>query len=191
MLVWKTETLSEFTGRVARSGPELAREITENVGDLLVTRIKARTPVSSGLDSFEPGVPGRLRASIHRTPVVGLGTNRLFRSIHSGRALASNYETHAETDVRYAPYVEYDTGKYGPKGRKYKIGPSPGRKAIAFRSRRTGKLVVVAYVMHPGSKGKHMFLRGAASMTDPSIERAAKPALSKWWGEFRSARPFT
>jgi hypothetical protein len=98
------------------------------------------------------------------------------------------FVTHVQTDVSYAPYVEHDTGKYRTGGRPYIIRPRPGNKALAFVSRKTGKVVVVAYVKHPGSRGHHMFLKGAASMTDRSIEIAAKPALTRWWRDTRSAR---
>lgn len=196
MLVWKTETLSEYTGRVARSGRELAREITADVTEVMKDRIQRRTPVSNPQEQLYPSVPGKLRASIHRTPVESNGNmfvvpTKLGRYVRTTRI----HTAHVETDVRYAPFVEWDTGKHKKGGKRYPIGPKAGKKAIAFYSRKYQKVIIVAHLNpnrgHPGSKGVHMFLKGAASMTEPSIKRAAKPALTRWWAAHRSARIVT
>jgi hypothetical protein len=76
------------------------------------------------------------------------------------------------TNVKYGTYVEYGTGLYGPKHRKYEIKPK-GKKALAFRmqaasalpsgralyrtaagkltpTKSKGALTVVRKVIHPG-----------------------------------------
>ena len=196
MLVWKTETLSEYTGRLRRSGYELAREITADVTDLMKDRIQRRTPVSNPQEQLYPSVPGKLRTSIHTTPVTSIGGMVVAPTVAGRYArMARQHEAHVETDVTYAPFVEYDTGRHKAGGKRYPIGPGPGKKAIAFYSRKYHKVIVVAHLNpkkgHPGSKGVHMFLKGAASMTEPSINRAAKPALTRWWAAHRSARIVT
>jgi hypothetical protein len=75
------------------------------------------------------------------------------------RMTAHTMQWKVKTDVEYAPWVEWDTGIHGP-GRKYKI--SARRVShLRFFWEKKGVMVVTKYVWHPGSKGAHMFAKGA------------------------------
>lgn len=67
------------------------------------------------------------------------------------------------TDVKYAPWVEWDTGVHGPSGSRYMITGKRGN-LLAFYWKKKGKRVVTRYVMHPGSAGAHMFAKGADAL---------------------------
>ena len=78
------------------------------------------------------------------------------------RMTAHTMQWKVKTDVEYAPWVEWDTGIHGP-GRKYKI--SARRVShLRFFWEKKGVMVVTKYVWHPGSKGAHMFAKGADSV---------------------------
>jgi hypothetical protein len=95
------------------------------------------------------------------TPV---DTGNLARSYYvvGPRVTTNTLTWKVKTDVKYAPWVEWDTGIHGP-GRKYKIA---ARRAshLHFFWEKKGVMVTTKYVWHPGSKGAHMFAKGADSV---------------------------
>ena len=68
-----------------------------------------------------------------------------------------------KTDVKYAPWVEWDTGEKGPRGSRYIITGKRGN-LLAFFWKKKRKKVITRYVMHPGSAGAHMFAKGADAL---------------------------
>ena len=174
-IVYHTEKISSFTGRLRRSAPGVARGMTDDLGGEMTDKIERRTPVDKG----------KLKASIHQTPVI---------MSEESLAAVPAYESSTETDVRYAPYVEHDTGKYGPRGRSYVIRPKRA-KALRFYFPRhpdanSNGFVFLASVRHPGSRGVHMFARGSVAMRNPAtVNRVVQPELRKWQAAFATARP--
>lgn len=76
------------------------------------------------------------------------------------RKTAHTITYRVKTDVEYAPWVEWDTGIHGPRGSRYRIA---ARRAnfLHFYWKNAGKWFKGPSVMHPGSKGAHMFAKGA------------------------------
>lgn len=72
------------------------------------------------------------------------------------------------TNVEYAPYVEFGTGIYGPKGAPYEIKPKDA-KALYWK----GAAHPVKRVVHPGSPAKP-FLRRGLELTKPDIPKVFK-----------------
>jgi hypothetical protein len=136
-----------ITGSLTKSLTDFERGLTRElalfgVGNVvdLQEEIEAETPVDTG----------NLAGSYYIT---------------GPRITAHTMTWKVKTDVDYAPWVEWDTGIHGP-GRKYKI--SARRVShLRFFWERKQKMVVTKYVWHPGSKGAHMFAKGA-----DSVERA-------------------
>lgn len=87
---------------------------------------------------------GRLRESWETLPVT---------KTHVGPWAA--YQSGIATHVKYAPYVEYGTGIYGPRHRPYVIVPRHA-PFLAWRDPATGQWVRTKKVVHPGSPGNHM-----------------------------------
>jgi hypothetical protein len=88
---------------------------------------------------------GNLRTAWYTTPPVEVGY-----------VIAVGYRSGVHNDVKYAPYVEYGTGIYGPKHRPYPITPKDPNGMLAWRDPVTGRWVFAKKVMHPGSPGNHM-----------------------------------
>lgn len=103
------------------------------------------------------------------------------------------------TEVHYAPYVELGTGLWGPRRRKYKIEPKTPGGTLAFRPyahggdgsvvldvlgkpTKSGQLVHVRFVMHPGSPGNHMFQIGT-TMAEHEVQEWANMPLLLWKAE--------
>lgn len=180
---YKTESLSEYTDGLASDIPSVSYDMTELLGDKLefwVKRFTPKGPTHRLVDSIE-AKPVQMNG--RTVTVVGRrGRNR------KTTIIADHYEVEVSTDVEYAPWVEYDTGKYGPNG-AYVIKPKHGR-ALAFIAR-DGKKLILARVTHPGSPGAHMFAKGSQVLTDTYINNRVRPILSAFRGRHLTARPFS
>lgn len=75
------------------------------------------------------------------------------------------FESGTETDVDYAPYVEYGTGLWGPKHAKYAIRPKKPGGVLHWKTAEGGD-VFARLVMHPGAKGQGML---AAAFSDALV----------------------
>lgn len=162
-------SIADVTDR-ARRGAKLAGERMAKLGGEEVTRhTKMNTPIGEPdpLDPTGGDDYTHLREQIYEKPVV-------YKVVDG----VGSWESGAETDVDYAPFVEEGTGLWGPEHRKYKIEPKDPNGVLAFFSRMQtpegapmlsgsrranlvhGNQVFVRYVMHPGSPGQHMFAIG-------------------------------
>jgi hypothetical protein len=126
-------------------------------------------------------------AAIHRNIELGKSfksrTGALERSIQWRRA-GNHVEIFAS--VPHAPHIEYGTGLWGPKNKKYKIEPKAApegkpdlaRKALRWFS--GGKAVFAVRVMHPGMKPRPFMLRGKLPVVE--IMDAARDAHRRIFG---------
>jgi len=114
------------------------RAVCNAGGDALHGGITENTPIRTG----------NLRTSWYRVPAIPEPDNR--------------YASYVQTEVSYAPYVEYGTGLYGPKHAKYLIGPHPPKTLLVWTDPKTGKKMAARRVMHPGSPGADMRKWGVA-----------------------------
>lgn len=138
-----------ISGSVSKSLASLSRDLPSEITDFgsrntawLSNEIRQETPVG------EDEHPTHLRDSYYIVgPTVTTYTRR-FR---------------VKTDVKYAPWVEWDTGIHGPRGSRYMITGKRGN-LLRFFWKKRGKMVTARYVMHPGSKGAHMFAKGADAL---------------------------
>lgn len=187
---YKTESLSEYTEGLASDIPSVSYDITEHLGDKLEYWVKR----------FTPKATRRLVNSIHAGPVmIGAEPVRVDEWLRTKRGRIRKkqityhpYSVEVSTDVEYAPWVEYDTGKHGPSGSNYDI-PRTRRKGkvLAFYWKKTGRMMYLASVSHPGSKGAGMFRKGSARLTDKYIINQSRPILSKFRARHLVARPWT
>lgn len=76
----------------------------------------------------------------------------------------NTYTSGAQTDVEYAPHVEYDTSPHW-------IRPRDPDGVLVFPGR-GGVTVFARAVWHPGTQGHHMFAQGAAA-ADRALPRIA------------------
>jgi hypothetical protein len=113
-----------------------ARRIAAKGADRMHEIAAMNTPVRTG----------NLRTSFYQMPVN--------KTVNVGPWPA--YESGIATDVKYAPYVEYGTGIYGPSHAPYVITPKTPGGTLAWRDPHTGKWVFATRVLHPGSPGNHM-----------------------------------
>lgn len=127
-------------------------------GGALTERTAALTPVDTG----------HLRESWRRIPVVILADEL-------GRVV---YESGTETDVGYAPDVEWGTGLWGPKHAKYLIEPKKPGGWLHWISPE-GEDVFAKRVWHPGSPGRHMVAIAVAA-TEAEMEMLVAPILAAW-----------
>lgn len=180
---YKTESLSSYTARVARDLPRVSHLITHHIGEKLEMWIKRFTPRDTDTlyDSIEAG-PIISEASVKPSFYDHYINNNYVGAARWRRM----YTVEVSTDVDYAPYVEYDTGKHGPNG-PYLITPQKG-KYLSWIGR-DGKRVYVTKVMHPGSRGRHMFARGSARVTPVYIRNQSRPILAAWKARHATARP--
>lgn len=88
-------------------------------------------------------------------------------------------ESGTETNVEYAPHVEFGTGLWGPRAARYEIRPRNPNGWLSWIDAATGERIFAKRVMHPGSPGSHMFAIGA-SLTEHAFDRIVDPALQLW-----------
>lgn len=91
-------------------------------------------------------------------------------------------ETSLQTNIDYAPHVEFGTGLYGPKAAKYPILPKKPGGFLRWVDPKTGKEVFARKVMHPGSPGAYMLTKGA-NATSAAISAGLFGADLKKWQE--------
>lgn len=132
----------------------------------LATRVALQRMCAKGVDRMAdvavvntPVKTGRLRTSWYQTPVHPASTA-------DGR---TGVAAEIRNDVRYAAFVEYGTGKWGPQHRPYPIVPKTPGGTLAWRDPHSGRWVHAKKVMHPGSPGNHMVAL-AAHVVEAEIE---------------------
>lgn len=147
--------------------------------DRLERNVRRRTPVDTNPFRTRPDRPrGTLKASVHRQP----GLERIRRSRHAA------YRGTVETFDPVARYVEKDTPPHVIRAR-------PGGM-LHFQSRDgwvgkdgtvypPGTWVTIHEVHHPGTKGQHMFSRGALA-TEEEVPEFARDPLNRWRREVES-----
>lgn len=84
------------------------------------------------------------------------------------------YQSGTETDVEYAPYVEFGTGLWGPKHATYVIRPKKPGGVLHFFAK-DGTEVFTTLVIHPGSPGQHMVAHAVQDL------EVALPVISEVW----------
>jgi hypothetical protein len=152
------------------SGPNLRflRRGAARGGERLTTLTEMNTPVDTG----------RLRGSWRTKPVMLLVDSRGRTAARSG----------TETSVDYAPYVEYGTGLWGPKGTPYEIRPKKPDGWLHWKDAKTGEDVFARRVMHPGSPGNHM-VAIAVGILEGELDRVLQPLLLRWAAEVERQNP--
>lgn len=143
-----------------RPGPTrvLLRRMADKGGGQFVDLTARNTPIDTG----------NLRTAWYQKPV--------YRTRKFGTPA---YETGVTTDVEYAPYVEWGTGLYGPRGSKYPILPKQPGGTLSWISPKTGQRVFAKKVMHPGSAGQHMVALAAAKL-EAEFPHLFVPELARW-----------
>lgn len=121
------------------------------------TRLAARRMADKGVDRWQsvttentPIDTGNLRTSWYTLPA---------QKVLS--AVGDAYVAKIESQVSYAPHVEYGTGLWGPSHSKYKISPKSPGGMLRWIDPKSGDMVYARSVMHPGSPGQHMVQIGA------------------------------
>lgn len=146
----------------------LCRDLADEGGGKMRDHTREATPV--GHQPFsEDYEPGHLLASIAQKIVVV--------TFDAARGLVA-YESGAETNVSYAPYVEHGTGLWGPSRAKYEIKPKNPDGWLRFLDK-GGNVVFAKRVMHPGSPGAAMFAKGAA-LTEAGLHEWADVKVEEW-----------
>lgn len=141
-------------------------------GEAMVRHVKSFTPVDTG----------ELRESIYQLPVTASG--------HVGiTGVGGEYSSGAATDVGYAEFVERGTGLFGPFHTTYTIRPKTPDGWLRWIDPVTGRPVFAKEVVHKGSEGAFMFVKGVAA-TEAEIDRIVAPALSKWAFEQEHSNPW-
>lgn len=90
------------------------------------------------------------------------------------------WESGVETDVDYAPDVEYGTGLWGPSHAKYVIEPKKPGGFLRWVDPQTGKDVFAKRVLHPGSPGQHM-VAIAATMVEGEMRAGLFDDILEAW----------
>lgn len=179
-LVWKTERLTKYTGRVADDTARTARELLVHGENVLQRKVRSYTPRASGrlYDSIETEHKGRFE-SVRRRSILGGGA--------SYAMLPYVLEGSVYSLLSYASDVEYDTGIYNDRRGNKPITPT-NKKALAFTTK-GGKSIVVASVK--GYPGKHMFAKGAAYIDESPtyLHNQSRPVLSRWRARNSFVRP--
>jgi hypothetical protein len=176
-----------------------AMDVTERTGERLADsmvdhgqrRIEQNTPVATRLlrESWE-------RTGIEYGQVATLG----YTSI---RWASYAWTGRVYTMVEYAAFVEYGTGLWGPKRKKYKIQPKrpdgvlaftpyarvPGGGVVLDVAGEVGKqgTVVVRFVMHPGSPGAHMIKIGSI-LTEHEYRQWSEEPMRLWKHEIENGK---
>jgi hypothetical protein len=127
----------------------LCRRLALRGGREMVANVKRNTPIGA-VNPFAPHIPGALRESIKQIEL------RVYPRLRT-----TVYESGAETNLDYAPYVEHGTGLHGPRRRMYQIRPKNPNGWLSWIHPETGERIFAKRVLHPGSPGNHMFEYGA------------------------------
>jgi hypothetical protein len=157
-----------------------AREMADAVGDAFESHVRRLTPRDES--PFRDPTRGvHIRDTIERTPV------RERRS-----PAGTIYTGSVFTEHPSAPFLEWDTRAHDIRpredraaasvvatGRPRRMGDDP-QAALAWRtSGGPGGLVFAHEVHHPGTRGAHMFSRGAA-VTQAELDRICAPAMQRF-----------
>ncbi|MEW6210146.1 MAG: hypothetical protein AB1631_17400 [Acidobacteriota bacterium] len=142
MLALQIQT--ELTGPIARPAGELSRLLNRNV--------------TTAINSVMAEAKRIAQAPIPRGP------SGIRKSIELERARISTGEAKLETTHPLFRFVEERT-------RPHVIAPK-NKKALAFRPRRSRKMVFTKRVVHPGTAGKRSF-----AAADTFVERSLGPQL--------------
>lgn len=173
------ELISQWEHAVDVAGQKMA----EDLGANFQHNITINTPVETY----------HLRESYDQTAIeYGPVTDDPLGSI---RWAAYAWQGTVFTEVTYAEFVEYGTGLWGPKRRKYKIEPKTPGGVLAFqpyaRAPHGGVILDVSgspakhgtafarFVMHPGSPGAAMFRIGAV-LSENEKEYWSQSGLRLW-----------
>ena len=183
-------SIADFVAGMRRPTEEVLRQGTKRASSRMVDVVKANTPVQGFLKQIayidsqgryqSIQHPGHLRDSITERKLL------IYTDSRGNRV----YESGAETEVSYAPYVEEGTGLWGPKRSKYIIRPKrPGGwlswiTQHGFTRRdgtfvQPGTRVFAKKVEHPGSPGNHMFKIGVL-MVEAEFDEIMAPILRDW-----------
>lgn len=136
-----------------RQLPSASRDVAEHIGQQLVQRIAAHTPVAKRVDEQtgeEIGQSGRLKRAWRR------GT-----CTHTARG----YTVPVINDCYYARWVNDGTRPHiiEPRADRRSAAGAGGR-TVALRFWSHGELMFRRRVKHPGTRGHHMVQKGAADV---------------------------
>jgi hypothetical protein len=137
---------------------QATRKIADDAGEFMVVAAAELTPVDTG----------HLKSSWEKSP-----TQRFVD--HLGRR---GWASGAETDVDYAPFVEWGTGLWGPKHSRYPIRPKDPSGWLHWVDD-DGNDVFRKLVMHPGSPGHHMAAT-AVHHTEAALGFVGEPGVRLW-----------
>ena len=135
------------------------RRLARKGGSRMTTLTKQKTPVDTGA----------LRESIKEKKL----------TIHLDARGRRVYATGCETDKEYGPPIEHGWGIWGPRMQPYEIRPKDPDGWLHWKDPATGQDRFAKRVMHPGSKGAHMFLK-AAEACDAELHEMARDLLERW-----------
>lgn len=145
-----------------RAGENISKDVLKEFHDATVKN----TPIGG---RFAPGgLGGNLRSSWYTEGPA-----------HKMSLSGMEWSGSVNTNVDYAPHVEYGTGLWGPKHAKYLIKPKVPGGTLSWVDPVTRKRRFAKSVMHPGSPGAHMLLN-AAVKTEAMFGLIAEPALKEW-----------
>lgn len=132
------------------------RAIAEAGGARLERNIRELTPVDESPYRFKPARPrGTLKASVHAE---GVEPHRSSRGV--------GWQRRVVTDDPVAPYVEWTT-------RPHEIRPRRPGGRLHWQDSHGHHYATLVH--HPGTKGQHMFSRGAAVTERELPQIAAEP----------------
>jgi len=144
-------SFAEALKKAKRTLPQYMRNFTDATSRELKDNVADRTPVDTG----------ELKRSIEVIP-----TTRRFTS--SGVQV---WRGGAKSDLERASYTEDDTAPH--------IIRAKNAPYLVFFYRKLGRVVHRYQVFHPGTRGAHMFLRGAIA-TEANIDTRAEAMLTRW-----------
>jgi hypothetical protein len=166
-----------FVDKLDDANMRAGHRLAEDLGNRFKHNIEINTPVETRV----------LRDSYQITPIRYEPVQRIAYTAYA-------WQGEVLTEVHYAPFVERGTGLWGPRRRKYKIEPKTPGGVLAFQpymrtngsvvldvagSPSKGGMVIVRYVMHPGSPGAHMFQIGAI-ITEHEADEWSYQAMRQW-----------
>jgi hypothetical protein len=187
---YEGDSLADMVAHLEDVSMRTGERLADAMVDHGMRRIRENTPVRTF----------HLRESYERTPI--RYRQQTVNGYASIRWSAYAWEGEVFTEVEYAPYVEFGTGLWGPKRKKYKIQPKKPGGVLAFtpysrmpnggvildvqgQPLASGKPVMVRFVMHPGSPGHHMFQIGT-TMTEHEMQEWSQEPMRLWVNEFES-----